>query len=187
MKYLIVGLGNPGLDYYNTRHNIGFRVLDFLVGKSGISFSDKRYGFRAELKTKGKTLILVKPSTYMNLSGKAVNYYLQKEKIPIEKMMIVVDDIALPLGTIRIKLKGGNGGHNGLQNIEEIIGTTNYNRLRFGIGNDFGQGNQVNYVLGEWTDEEKQNLNKRIEIAAEAIEKFPRLGIERTMNYYNNK
>jgi len=187
MKYLIVGLGNPGVEYYNTRHNIGFRVLDFLAEKSGISFIDKRYGFRAEYKTRGKTFILVKPSTFMNLSGKAVNYYLQKEKIPIEKMMIVVDDLALPFGTIRIKSKGGNGGHNGLTNIEQIMGTTKYNRLRFGIGNVFGQGQQVNYVLGEWEDAEKKTLNERIALAAEAIEKFPQLGIERTMNFYNNK
>ncbi|PLX08708.1 MAG: aminoacyl-tRNA hydrolase [Marinilabiliales bacterium] len=186
MKYLIIGLGNPGLEYYNTRHNIGFRVLDFLAGKSGISFSDKRYGFRAEYKTRGRTLILVKPTTFMNLSGKAVNYYLQKEKVPLENLMIIVDDIALPFGTIRIKSKGGSGGHNGLQNIEQILGG-NYNRLRFGIGNEYHQGQQVNYVLGEWDEQEKQNLSKRIEIAAEAIEKFPILGIERTMNYYNNK
>ncbi len=187
MKYLIVGLGNPGVEYYNTRHNIGFRVLDFLAEKSGISFIDKRYGYRAEYKTRGKKIILVKPTTFMNLSGKAVNYYIQKEKVPIEKIIIVVDDIAIPFGTIRIKSKGGNGGHNGLTNIEQIIGTTNYNRLRFGIGNEFGQGQQVNYVLSEWDDEEKKTLAKRIEIAAEALEKFPILGIERTMNYYNNK
>lgn len=187
MKYLIVGLGNPGIEYYNTRHNIGFRVLDFLAEKSGISFIDKRYGFRAEFKTRGKTFILVKPTTFMNLSGKAVNYYLQKEKIPLEKMIVILDDIALPFGTIRIKSKGGNGGHNGLSHIEQIIGTSNYNRLRFGIGNEFGQGQQVNYVLGEWDKLEKNTLSQRIEIAAEAIEKFPILGIERTMNYYNNK
>lgn len=187
MKYLIIGLGNPGLEYYNTRHNIGFRVLDFLAGKSGISFIDKRYGFRAEYKTRGRTLVLVKPSTFMNLSGKAVNYYLQKEKIQIENMMVIVDDIALPFGTIRIKSKGGAGGHNGLTSIEQILGNSHYNRLRFGIGNEFNQGQQVNYVLGEWDETEKQNLNKRIEIATEAIEKFPILGIDRTMNFYNNK
>ncbi len=187
MKYLIVGLGNPGLDYYNTRHNIGYRVLDFLVGKSGTSFTDKRYGFRAEIRNKGKTLILVKPTTYMNLSGKAVNYYLQKEKIPIEKMLVIVDDIALPFGTIRIKSKGGSGGHNGLQNIQDIIEDSNYNRLRFGIGNEFHQGSQTNYVLGEWSDEEKKDLEPRLKVACEAILQFPLIGIERTMNFYNNK
>ncbi len=187
MKYLIIGLGNPGIDYYNTRHNIGFRVLDFLAGKSGISFIDKRYGFRAEYKTRGKTFILVKPTTFMNLSGKAVNYYLQKEKIPIERLMIIVDDLAIPFGSIRVKSKGGNGGHNGLTSIEQILGTSNYNRLRFGIGNQFGQGQQVNYVLGEWDEEEKKTLAERIDLAAEVIEKFPIIGIERTMNYYNKK
>ena len=187
MKYLIVGLGNPGLDYYNTRHNIGYRVLDFLVGKSGISFTDKRYGFRAEIKHKGKTIVLVKPTTFMNLSGKAVNYYLQKEKIPIEKTLIVVDDIALPFGTIRIKTKGGSGGHNGLQNIQDIIGNSNYNRLRFGIGSEFNLGHQTDYVLGEWSNEEKKNLEPRLNAACEAILQFSFIGIERTMNFYNNK
>lgn len=187
MKYLIVGLGNPGLDYYNTRHNIGFRVLDFLAGKSGISFSDKRYGFRAELKHRGRTLILVKPTTFMNLSGKAVNFYLQKEKIPVENLLIIVDDIAIPFGSIRIKTKGGSGGHNGLESIQNILGTNNYNRLRFGIGSEFPQGHQVDYVLGEWSEEEKQGLKPRLELACEAITSFPITGIERTMNFYNNK
>ncbi len=187
MKYLIIGLGNPGEDYTNTRHNIGFKVLDFIANKSGTSFISKRYGFRAEYKKRGRTIILVKPTTYMNLSGKAVNYYLQKEKIPIENLMIIVDDIAIPFGTIRIKSKGGAGGHNGLQNIEETIATTKYNRLRFGIGKEFQQGQQINYVLGEWSEEEEKNLNERIEKVAEAVEQFPVIGIDRTMNYYNNK
>jgi PTH1 family peptidyl-tRNA hydrolase len=187
MKYLIVGLGNPGLEYKNTRHNIGFTVLDSLVENSGIVFSDKRYGFISELKVKGRTLILLKPTTYMNLSGKAVNYYLQKEKIPIENMLIIVDDLALPFGTIRIKSKGGSGGHNGLQHIEEIIGTNVYNRLRFGIGSEFNKGQQVNYVLGEWEPEEKDKLSQRIDTVIDAIKNFPILGIERTMNFFNNK
>jgi PTH1 family peptidyl-tRNA hydrolase len=187
MKYLIVGLGNPGLEYKNTRHNIGFTVLDSLAEKSGIVFLDKRYGYRAELKVKGKTLILVKPTTFMNLSGKAINYYLQFENIPIEKMMIVVDDLALPFGTIRIKSKGGSGGHNGLQHIEETIGTAEYNRMRFGIGAEFGKGQQVNYVLGEWEKQELEKMQERIELACEAIKSFPLTGIERTMNYFNNK
>ena len=187
MKYLIVGLGNPGLEYYNTRHNIGFRVLDFLAEKSSISFSDKRYGFRSEFKIKGRTLVLVKPTTYMNLSGKAINYYMQKEKIPIERVLIIVDDIALPFGTIRIKSKGGSGGHNGLSHIESTLGDSNYFRLRFGVGSDFGQGRQVDYVLGEWSDEEKSKLKERMQIAIEAISQFPLIGIQRTMNFYNNK
>ncbi len=187
MKYLIVGLGNPGEKYKNTRHNIGYRVLDFLAESAGFSFSDKRYGYVSEMKHKGKTLILVKPTTYMNLSGKAVNYYLQAEKIPIENLMVVVDDLSLELGKIRIKAKGSSGGHNGLQNIQDILGTVNYNRLRFGIGNNFHQGGQVDYVLGEWTDDELKILPERIELAAEAIKSFPIIGIDRTMNYYNNK
>jgi peptidyl-tRNA hydrolase, PTH1 family len=187
MKYLIVGLGNPGSDYKNTRHNIGFKVLDTLAELSSISFLDKRYGFRAELKHKGKTLILVKPTTFMNLSGKAVNYYLQTENIPVENMMVIVDDLALPFGTVRIKSKGGCGGHNGLEHIEEILGTNVYNRLRFGIGDEFSKGRQVDYVLGDWDEDEIKKLPERIEIAVEAIKSFPLIGIERTMNYFNNK
>jgi len=187
MKYLIVGLGNPGVEYKNTRHNIGYTVLDSLAEKSSIVFSDKRYGFRAELKHKGRILILVKPTTFMNLSGKAVNYYLQFENIPIENMMIVVDDLALPFGTVRIKSKGGSGGHNGLQHIEETIGTNVYNRMRFGIGSEFRQGQQVDYVLGNWEKEELLTLQSRIDLATDAILSFPVTGIERTMNFFNNK
>lgn len=187
MKYLIVGLGNPGFEYKNTRHNIGYKLLDSLIEKSSNIFSDKRYGYRAELKHKGKTLILVKPTTFMNLSGKAVNYYLQFEKIPVENMLVLVDDLALELGTIRIKSKGGSGGHNGLQNIEDILGTNVYNRLRFGIGNEFRQGQQVDYVLGEWDKEELTVLTPKIQIACDAILSFPVTGIERTMNFFNNK
>ena len=186
MKYLIIGLGNPGVEYANTRHNIGFLVLEALAKSASTFFSDKRYGFVSEIKIKGKTLVLVKPTTFMNLSGRAVNYYLQKEKIPIENLMIIVDDIALPFGTIRIKPKGSSGGHNGLQHIEDIIGS-NYARLRFGIGNQFSQGRQVNYVLGEWNEEEEKLLPQRIEVAVEAIKNFPIIGLERTMNYFNSK
>lgn len=187
MKYLVLGLGNPGDEYKNTRHNIGYKVLDFLAEKSNTCFSDQRYGFVANMKHRGKTLVLVKPTTYMNLSGKAVNYYLQKEHIPIEKMMIVVDDLAIPFGSIRIRHKGGCAGHNGLENIEEILGTNVYNRLRFGIGNEFSRGTQVDYVLGEWSEDELKLLPPRIELAADAILSFPILGIERTMNFYNKK
>ncbi len=187
MKYLIVGLGNPGLEYKNTRHNIGFTVLDYLAEKSGIVFSDKRYGFRAEFNIKGRTLVLVKPSTFMNLSGKAVNYYLQFENIPVENMMIIVDDLALPFGALRIKSKGGSGGHNGLQHIEDTLGTNVYNRMRFGIGSEFGRGRQVDYVLGEWEKAELDKMEERISLACEAIKSFPLSGIERTMNFFNNK
>ncbi|MDL2262570.1 aminoacyl-tRNA hydrolase [Bacteroidales bacterium OttesenSCG-928-I21] len=187
MKYLIVGLGNPGLEYQNTRHNIGFTVLDSLVKESGAVFFDKRYAYRAEIKYRGRTLILIKPTTFMNLSGRAVNYYLKQEKIPVENMLVVVDDIALAFGTIRIKPKGSSGGHNGLQHIEDILCSNNYVRLRFGIGNNFGQGYQSNYVLGEWTKDEKEKLPERINVAIDAIKNFPILGIERTMNFFNNK
>ena len=187
MKYLIVGLGNIGSEYQNTRHNIGFTVLDTLIKESNTFFSDKRYGEVAEFKHKGKILILLKPSTFMNLSGKAVNYYLQKENIEIENLLVIVDDLALPLGTIRIKPKGSSGGHNGLQNIQDVLNTQNYARLRFGIGSDFSIGHQIDFVLGKWTDEEKKLLNDRVKIATEAIKSFPLIGIEKTMNYFNNK
>lgn len=187
MKYLIIGLGNPGLEYENTRHNIGYQVLDNLAKESGTSFSDKRYGFKAEIKYKARNIVLVKPTTFMNLSGRATNYYLKKEKIPVEKLLIIVDDIALPLGKIRIKTKGGSGGHNGLANIEDIIATNQYARLRFGIGGDFYFGAQSNYVLGEWTPEEKEIIDKKIPLACEAVKSFATIGIERTMNFYNNK
>ncbi|HOZ31081.1 MAG TPA: aminoacyl-tRNA hydrolase [Bacteroidales bacterium] len=187
MKYLIVGLGNPGDEYRNSRHNIGYKVLDSLAEKSGIVFSDKRYAYVAELKVRGKILVLIKPTTYMNLSGNAVNYYLKKEKVPLEKMMIIVDDLALPLGAIRIKTKGGSGGHNGLQHIEDILGCNDYIRMRIGIGDEFNQGQQVDYVLGEWTKEEMEKLSAKVVIAADAVLSFPHIGIERTMNLFNNK
>ncbi len=187
MKYLVVGLGNPGYEYKNTRHNIGYKVLDALAESIGTSFLDKRYAYRADASIKGRSLILIKPTTYMNLSGNAVRYYLKQENIPIENLFVIVDDLALPFGSIRIKAKGSSGGHNGLQNIQDTIGTNEYARLRFGIGNEFSKGNQVNFVLGEWTKEEKENINARIEVAINAIKSFPLIGIERTMNAYNNK
>lgn len=187
MNYLIAGLGNIGVEYTPTRHNIGFSVLDALVKLSDTVFSDARLGAIANIKIKGRNIILLKPSTYMNLSGKAVNYYLQKEKIPIENLLVVVDDIALAFGTIRLKSKGSSGGHNGLQHIEETLNSQNYARLRFGIGNNFSTGQQINYVLGEWNENEKKLLPERINIAIEAIKTFPLLGIERTMNLFNNK
>lgn len=187
MKYLIAGLGNIGAEYADTRHNIGFKVLDAFAQASNTAFISKRYGSVAEVRWKGKTFILLKPSTYMNLSGNAVNYWLQAEKIPIEKLLVVVDDVALPFGTIRMRGKGSDGGHNGLKHITQIVGHQNYARLRFGIGNDFPQGFQVDYVLGEWSSDEKKLLPERIDVAVEAIKSFATIGIERTMNVFNTK
>jgi PTH1 family peptidyl-tRNA hydrolase len=187
VKYLIAGLGNIGPEYKNTRHNIGFQILDALAGASNIVFSDKRYGFVAEYKFKGRTFILLKPTTYMNLSGRAVNYWMQKEKIPLEKTLVLVDDIALPFGTLRLKAKGSPGGHNGLKNISDVLGTNNYPRLRFGIGDDFHQGFQVDYVLSDWSREEEKVLPEKIDACIEIINSFGTIGIERTMNFYNKR
>ncbi len=187
MKYLIVGIGNIGEEYRNTRHNIGFQALDALAKASNLVFKDNRYGSVCEYKFKARKFILLKPSTYVNLSGKAVNYWLQKEKIPVENMLVIVDDLALPFSKIRIKTKGGDAGHNGLKNICEVLGHSKYNRLRFGIGDEFSKGNQVDYVLGKWSDEEKKVLSERFDLITEAIKSFGSIGIERTMNFYNNK
>ena len=187
MKYLIAGLGNIGSEYSGTRHNIGFQVLDALAKASNLVFTDARRAFKTELKHKGRTLIMIKPTTYMNLSGKAINYWLQKEKIPIENLFVIADDLALPYGTIRIRSKGSDAGDNGLKNINEILGTNAYSRLRFGIGNEYLKGQQIDYVLGEWDEEEKQKLPERIEKCTEAIKSFPLIGIQRTMNQFNNK
>jgi PTH1 family peptidyl-tRNA hydrolase len=187
MKYLVAGLGNIGDEYAHTRHNIGFDILDALAGASNISFKDQRYGFYTELKHRGRTFCLLKPSTYVNLSGNAVRYYLQKLKLPDDRLLVIADDIALPFGTIRLRAKGGDAGHNGLAHISSVLSSNNYARLRFGIGNDFGQGQQVDYVLGQWEEEEKKTLAERMALAGEAILTFGTLGIERTMNLYNNK
>ncbi|WP_108821952.1 aminoacyl-tRNA hydrolase [Dysgonomonas sp. Marseille-P4361] len=187
MKYLIAGLGNIGREYEYTRHNIGFRVLDALAKASNIVFTDRRYGSVAELKVKGRTLILLKPSTYMNLSGNAVRYWLNQEKIPIENLLVVVDDLALPFGTLRLKGKGSDAGHNGLKNIQSILGTQQYARLRFGIGNEFPRGGQVDYVLDNFSDEEETVLPEKFDICAEIIKSFCLAGIQNTMNQYNNK
>jgi PTH1 family peptidyl-tRNA hydrolase len=186
-KFLIVGLGNIGSEYKNTRHNIGFDVLDFLAKEEGFSFSEGRLADVAQLKLKGKPIVLIKPTTYMNLSGKAVNYWLQQEKINIENLLVIVDELALPLGKIRINPKGSDGGHNGLKNIQETLNTTQYSRLRFGIGNEFSKGKQVDFVLGKWTDDEQQLLKDRIKLAADAIKSFAFIGLERTMNSFNTK
>ncbi len=185
MKYLIVGLGNIGPEYENTRHNIGFKVLDTLAGEFSTFFSPERYGDVARIKHKGRTLILLKPSTFMNLSGKAVHYWLTKEKLNEEQMLIVTDDLALPFGKIRIRAKGSDGGHNGLKSINLLLGTNVYPRLRFGIGDEFSKGQQVSYVLSEWTEEQQQILPQRKKIAADAILSFSTIGIARTMTDFN--
>jgi len=187
LKYLVAGFGNIGPEYSNTRHNVGFMVLDALARASNITFGSARYGDVAELRHKGKTFILLKPSTYMNLSGKAVSYWMQKEKIALENLLVVVDDLALPLGVIRIRSRGSDGGHNGLKSTNETLGTQDYARLRFGIGNGYPRGHQVDYVLGEWSDEELKILPERLAKAGEAILCFGTIGIERTMNLYNNQ
>jgi peptidyl-tRNA hydrolase, PTH1 family len=187
LKYLIVGLGNVGEDYQHTRHNIGFEVLDALAKASNICFQDKRYGFITEFKYKGRTFVLLKPSTYVNLSGKAVNYWLQKESISIENLLVILDDIALPLGTLRLRAKGSDGGHNGLNNINEVLARNDYARLRFGIGNDFPKGYQVDFVLGRWTKEEEKVLDERIPVATDIIKSFGTIGVHMTMTQYNNK
>lgn len=186
-KFLIAGLGNIGPKYYNTRHNIGFRILDSLAEKEGISFSTEKLGDVSSFKFKGRTFILLKPSTFMNLSGKAVNYWLTKEKVPLENLMVVTDDLNLSFGTFRVKTKGSDGGHNGLKDIQAQLNTTNYNRFRFGISDEFSKGSQVNYVLGEWGEEEEKLLPERMEKAAEVIKSFGTAGINTTMNLFNGK
>jgi len=187
MKFLITGLGNPGSKYEFTRHNVGFKVLDALTNASNTSFSVDRHGELSELNYKGKTLILLKPTTFMNLSGKAINYWLQKEKIKIENLLVITDDISLPIGQLRLKGKGSDGGHNGLKSIQEILGTNKYPRLRFGIGDQFYPGQQVNYVLGNWDENDLQVIEEKIKVANEMIYSFCSIGIDRTMNFYNNK
>jgi len=187
MSFLIVGLGNIGAEYANTRHNIGFNVLDSLAGESNISFESSRLGSVAEYKYKGKKFILLKPSTYMNLSGKAVNYWLKDQKIPVENLLVIVDDLALPLGTLRMRKQGSDGGHNGLKDIAETLGHTNYSRLRIGIGDNFGHGGQIDFVLGKWSERESKELPAIYEKAAEAIRSFGTLGVDRAMNVSNTK
>ena len=187
MKYLIAGLGNIGEEYRGTRHNIGFMVLDALAKASNIVFSDKRYGTVTSLSLKGRQLILLKPSTYMNLSGNAVRYWMQQEKIPLENLLVVVDDLALPFGTIRLKGKGSDAGHNGLKHIAATLGTQNYARLRFGIGNDFPRGGQIDYVLGHFGEEDMRLMPERLETAGEVVKTFCLAGLNNAMNQFNNK
>ncbi len=187
MKYLIVGLGNIGVEYEDTRHNIGFKVLDAFAKASGAFFSTYRYASVAEVKFRGNPLFLIKPSTYMNLSGKAVGYWAAQEKIPPENILVIVDDLALPFATIRIRQSGSDGGHNGLKSITEILGTQNYARLRFGIGNNFPKGKQADYVLGKWSFEELKRIQERTEVTTQAVYSFITDGIQRTMNNFNGK
>ena len=186
-KFLIVGLGNIGSEYANTRHNIGFKILDYIANQEGISFQTVKLGEVAELKIKGRTLLLLKPNTYMNLSGKAVKYWLEKENIEKENMLVITDDLNLAFGTIRIKTKGSDGGHNGLKNIQLLLNSTEYPRFRFGISDAFKKGKQVNYVLGEWDAEEKEKLKERLEISSEIVKSFALAGLNNTMNTYNGK
>ncbi len=186
-KYLIAGLGNPGAEYVNTRHNIGFKVLDRLAQQESISFETAKLGAVAEYKLKGRTLFLLKPNTYMNLSGKAIKYWLDKENIPVENLLVVTDDLNIPFGTIRLKGKGSDGGHNGLKSIQQTLNSADYPRFRFGISDEFKKGQQVNYVLGEWGDDEKAKLPERLDKSVEAIKEFALGGIANAMSTFNGK
>ncbi len=186
MKFLVTGLGNIGAEYELTRHNIGFLTMDRLADKSDLSFKQDRQGFICEYKYKGRNIVLLKPSTYMNLSGKAINYWLQQLKIPIENSLVVTDDLALPLGKLRMRKKGSDAGHNGLKNIEQSLGTSSYPRLRFGIGDNFHKGQQIDYVLGRFTQEEFDKLPALMDKAIDMIHGFCTIGIDRTMNQYND-
>lgn len=186
-KFLIVGLGNIGPKYHNTRHNIGFKILDALAKQEELSFETKKLGDLSTYKFKGRTIILLKPSTYMNLSGKAVRYWLEKEKIPLENLLIITDDINLPFGTIRVKAKGSAGGHNGLKDIEAQLNTSKYCRFRFGVGAEFHKGRQVDYVLGEWNTDEENAMPDRLEKGIALIKSFATAGLTNTMNTFNGK
>lgn len=187
MKYLIVGLGNVGPEYDGTRHNIGFRVLDALAKASNIVFEDKRYGFVGKMRVKNCELVLLKPSTYMNLSGNAVRYWLNKENIEPENLLVICDDLSLPFGKLRMKPSGSDAGHNGLKNIASVLCTQQYARLRFGIGNDFPKGLQADYVLGQFTDEDLETMDERVGVACDAVKSFCLAGINITMNQFNRK
>ena len=185
MKYLIVGLGNIGDEYKDTRHNIGFTVLEAFAEAFKADFTDRRYGEVCEIKYKGRTFVLLKPSTFVNLSGNAVNYWMKKEKIPVENLLVIVDDIALPPGSIRMRPKGNDGGHNGLAHINSMLSTTEYARIRIGIGSGFRKGSQVNFVLGKWSPEEKKFIDERVAIVVEMIKSFGIVGTELTMTAFN--
>ena len=186
-KFLIVGLGNIGAEYVNTRHNIGFKILDYFANQESIFFQTQKLGEVAEFKIKGRAVLLLKPNTYMNLSGKAVKYWLEKENIEKENMLVITDDLNLSFGSIRIKTKGSDGGHNGLKNIQLLLNSTEYPRFRFGISDAFKKGKQVDYVLGEWSFEEKEALKERLSISSEIIKSFALAGLNNTMNLFNGK
>ncbi|GAA0538618.1 aminoacyl-tRNA hydrolase [Chitinophaga japonensis] len=186
MKYLIAGLGNIGEEYRHTRHNIGFDVAEAFVAKHGGVFRSDRLADVAECRWKGKVFVVIKPTTYMNLSGKAVKYWMDKEKVPLEQLLVIMDELALPLNVLRLRPGGSDAGHNGLKSIQELLGTNQYPRLRFGIGNDFPKGRQVEYVLGRWTEKEWPLVQQKIEKSVEIIEAVASIGIARTMNNYNN-
>lgn len=186
-KFLIVGLGNIGAEYVNTRHNIGFKILDHFARKESLSFETVKLGALAEYKLKGRTFLLLKPNTYMNLSGKAVKFWMDKENIPLENVLIITDDLNLSFGAIRVKPKGSDGGHNGLKSIHQVLNTTEYTRFRFGISDEFKKGKQVDYVLGDWDEQEKTKLPERLEQASEIIKSFGTAGLENTMTTYNGK
>ncbi|WP_350292548.1 aminoacyl-tRNA hydrolase [uncultured Croceitalea sp.] len=184
-KFLVVGLGNIGDKYENTRHNIGFKILDALAESENFIFEDAKLAAIATFKHKGRSVLCIKPSTYMNLSGKAIRYWMDKEKIPLENILVITDDINLPFGTIRAKTKGSDGGHNGLKDTQNMLQTTKYNRFRFGVGADFGKGKQVDYVLGEWNEEERKALPERYKKSCELIRSFVFAGVQNTMNQFN--
>jgi PTH1 family peptidyl-tRNA hydrolase len=186
-KFLIVGLGNSGAEYVNTRHNIGFKVLDHLAKKENLTFQTAKLGDIVEIRIKGRTLLLLKPNTFMNLSGKAVKYWMEKENIEKENILVITDDLNLSFGTIRIKAKGSDGGHNGLKSIQSLLVTTEYARFRFGISDEFKKGKQVDYVLGEWKEDEKSKLPERLDKSIEIVYSFALAGINNTMNEFNGK
>ncbi|WP_400075314.1 aminoacyl-tRNA hydrolase [Winogradskyella sp. R77965] len=186
-KFLIVGLGNIGEKYANTRHNIGFKIVDYLAHTEDAAFETQKLGDMAIVKIKGRSLILLKPSTYMNLSGKAIKYWLEKEKVPLENLLVVTDDLNLPFGALRLKTKGSDGGHNGLKDTQDKLQTTKYNRFRFGISDEFSKGRQVDYVLGEWSEDENYKLDERLKTSAALIKSFALAGVNNTMNQFNGK
>ena len=186
-KFLIVGLGNIGEQYNNTRHNVGFAILNYFASKNDVNFKTEKLGDRTVFKLKGRKFVLLKPSTFMNLSGKAVKYWLDKEKIPLESLLIITDDLNLSFGSIRLKNKGSDGGHKGLKDIQDKLNTTKYNRFRFGISDSFGQGRQTDYVLGEWSEEELQKLPERLDKSIALIKSFGLAGMNNTMNEFNGK
>ena len=187
MKFLIIGLGNPGINYENTRHNIGFKVLDKFVSYFKINFKSEKYADLCEIRFKGRKLILLKPNTYMNLSGKAVKYWMERAKVRQEIILVVTDDISLDFGSLRLRKKGSDGGHNGLKNIQEFLGDSNFSRLRFGVGKNFLKGGQSDFVLGLFTEEDLQSIDERIDMTIKMIESFCISGVERTMSDFNGK